>query len=770
MDNNNKTILSTVTPLESLDRIIEDDVTVGQWCLLDLNKTDFYLRVNNWRNEEEIINEDNQVLLCVDSFESNLVVLRGSKQYRVLNKNLGHVLTPINESEATALIQAKAAGQQKLIIETQQEIRDIMAMISMSGATKSDSTEVMVATKNAIMQQSKALKEVHGKRIELLNDRITAQVGGLHATTAYYALPATVGIGTLSKSKDIIEEKLYELNLYGGLSEVETIIAVGGVVHESVPIHIYQNLKHMDVECIKGYASGGIGIKDLKSFHEWLTQPINRDRILPNPKCIVAIKVRKYPEMTDSIWRHTENNTYLYMRNGENIKALKTNLPIGETLLAVEQSLADKEYVKRVGNYGDSDKNFSFMSKNEYDSIKDLAESLKPLYLNMLLNCWREKLAFQKSLLAYAEHRHRLLGDGKVTGFNNNIIDAKYGGIRMSRHADGYSGYHSETQDEFDKSKTRHIEMMADSENAIKAIIDAIKNGFTDPKVDAPTNPSNFSHSAIFLNNSEVGFVALDGTRHLMQYPSSEYNDKIRAYKKSYLEKGLVSPDKYGSNGVFAVLDELAGYELMNDGHYFFDDLKQLSWKRYKRQNDLAVLIQGLLDRSEFFGYTKANLFKAGYEEQIKLVYDKDRGVYNGDMPDFDAFIAKCNQDSVAGDLFYGHQKIWDALQKDKKGDDHRFYDLIQIPCYLAAHKIIKKRDGRTHVVFKWETPREWYSTAKSSHRKHSFECDISKLINVSNYQRGDCDVFTKDPRCRDQYPKWGDLIMSAESYYQKPN
>ena len=45
---------------------------------------------------------------------------------------------------------------------------------------------------------------------------------------------------------------------------------------------------------------------------------------------------------------------------------------------------------------------------------------------------------------------------------------------------------------------------------------------------------------------------------------------------------------------------------------------------------------------------------------------------------------------------------------------------------------------------------------------------DIKSLLNVSHYKQGDCDVFAKDPRCRDLYPKWGGLIMAAERHYQK--
>jgi hypothetical protein len=178
-------------------------------------------------------------------------------------------------------------------------------------------------------------------------------------------------------------------------------------------------------------------------------------------------------------------------------------------------------------------------------------------------------------------------------------------------------------------------------------------------------------------------------------------------------------------------------------------------------------LIQGLLDRGSFFGYTQANLFKGGFEEKIKLVYDKDKGLYDGDMPDFLAFINACNEDSKVGDVFYGHRAARNKKEEEKCGYN-RFYDRIEIPSYLPAEKIIKKRDGRTVIKFRWETEREWHSKAKSDMQAHNFECDISELINVSNYSLGDCAQFVNDPRCRDQYPLWGEFIMAAERYQQE--
>ena len=752
----NEAELMQIKSLEKLDAA--DSVELGEWFLLDKTKEDFYYSIGRYGEENEVFSVDGRALVCSDTFESNLVVFKNNcKEYRVLNKNLGTVITPISQIDAISLIQQRITQQQSLRTDARDKILEIIAIISMSGTSQSKSTEVAIATKNAIMQQSTAIKEVHAKNIEAFNEEIKSHVATLHEITRYYALPATVGMAALGRTKGFIDEKMHELNLYGGLDEKQVDIATGGVVNESVPIHIFQNLKYMDVEAIIGYENGGIGLEDVATFNKWLAIPENRDRILPESKSIIAIKTRKYREFNIGSFV-PENKTYLYMRNGENIRSLSTNLPISGTLLATESEVGGDVYVKKRGSSPDMSRNFLFLSKHEFDTLTDRAESYKPLWLNILLSAYKEKLKYFNQAIDYVKHRQQVLGE-RYDRSERLIIRS---GDRSN------TSYRPQSEKEFQESISKQLGAIEGVKTEIETIKGCIKNGFSDPYLGMPMV---YEAKYVLLADNECGFVDRDGTKHLMVYSMSDYHDKLIELTRSFDVAELYTPNRDSDGGYktdpYSILRVLDSYSLMNEDNYFFDDLKRISWQKYKRQNDLAVLIQGVLDRSTFFGYTKANLFKDGYEDKIKLVHDKDKGLYDGDMPDFKSFIKKCNVNSKAGDLFVGQQALWAQKEREKQQVD-RFYDTISMPKILPAYKITNKRDGSTVVIFRWETDRDWYSQAKSSTRVHRFECDIRELMNISHYKLGDCKPFAGDPRCRDLYPKWGDLIMTAERHHQK--
>lgn len=762
MENQDNSSKSSIAKIQVLDRIESNDVVdIGKWYLLDRTKTSLFIYDRRFEQRNEVATDDDRVLVCADYFESNLVVLKSNNcSYRVLNKDLGSVLTCITDVEAQTLIQAKGKEKQDLITEAQTEIKNVIAHINMSGTQSSDSKELIVATKDTLMEQSRALKEVYGKRIDELNKSVGTYVEDLHAVTQYYALPATVGITKFSKSKDIVNEKLRELSLYGGLNEKETIVSSGGVASEDKPVYIYQNLKYMDVECIIGYQTGGITVTSTADFNEWLAKPVNRNRVMPSDKSIIAIKIRKHPDARTWQFGVNPNETYLYIRNGENIKAIKTDLRIDGTLLATENDLAHNFYTKKIGNWGKMDENFVFLSKNEYDHLKTLSEQVKPLYLDTLLDAYRLRLDYLIAVAAYGEHKMNLLGDMQRDAARTLITN---NGIEKS-------DFLSQTLSE--KIIEDHNKSILETKANIQTITACIKNNFANPHLEFPI--PKYDWLGVFNTTlSEIGFVAEDGTQHLMQISHDDYKSGIDALKAKYDSLGLYFPNNGKgthsaiSNNPYKIISDLQKYQLTDESNYFFDDIKALNWERYKRQNDLAILVQGLFDRGTFFGHTKVSLFKEGFDDKIKLVYDLDKGLFDGDMPDFKAYLENNRLNSKAGDIFYGQKAFWDDMQRDK--DKYQAgYNWIDMPKYLKAHSIVKKRDGSTVVKFKWQTEHSYWSRAKKTPmRNNAYECDIRELINVSSYAPDDCAVFTKDPRCRDRYPEWGRLMMAAETYHQ---
>lgn len=757
--------ITTAEPLRAMHT--EDMVEIGKWYLLETDKENLYLTHNGFGSSDEsneVYKGEGQVLVCVHSFQSNLVIVKSNQRtFRILNKDLGQALSDIDQNLVLSMIQEKGQTKQLLISEAQKEINAIVGRIHNSGNAKSDSTELMVSSSNALIEQKRMLKEVHGTAINLLNEQIRTHVSAISEIVKYYSLPAVSGITDHTKITNVINDKLYELDLYGGMSEEEEIISTGAVASEKDPIYIFQDLKYMDVECLLGYETGGINVNSIAVFNGWLAKPENRDRILPKERSIVAIKIRKYREQRIFGFQSDSNDTFLYLRNGENIKSIKTNLKVGDKLLATENDISSRQYVKKVGSYGQIDKNFVFLSANEFEHLSDQSEKLKALFLDNLLDAHRAKHQFLIGLRDYSKIRHEKLNDSQIKESYPKVLLLD----------DGSTIRHSKlSQKEFDSWLELNQKTIDETLENIEVIKSSIRNNLSSINIGY----YNFSSTSFSkINSREVGFIDNDGVEHKLKQNSSQLMKSIEDITRKYREMNLYFPNSDRSHfrsdeGVvnpYRLQKDLSGYSLMNEDHYYFDDLKDISWRQYMRQNDLAILIQGLIDRTEFFGYTEASLFKDNYSEHIKLIYDKDKGLYNGDMPDFNEFISKCNEGSMAGDVFYGHHPLWDDLE-EMKAERRQMHDPVSIEKYLKAEKVTKKRDGRVMVKFRWETELDYWSKSKADKKVHTFECDIKDLINVSNYKLGDCKPFVEDPRCRDAYRVWGDRIISAEKYHYR--
>lgn len=760
-DNNQSIVLKT-----GVDRMDDENkIEIGNWYLIDTSDDSlFYCTSNGW-NKNEITSGEHSTLVCADRFESNLVILRSNaSEYRVLTKNMDKLLKPVSEIDSLMMVEDALAGKRVTINQLQQQIKSIIQQLNPKNGNTSDSTDVMIATKDALVAKNTELKEVHGKQINKLGEEIKSHVADLTDIARYITLPASVNMNQIAESREVIDEKIHDLAIYGGLYEQENTISEGYSARDDQPIHIYQNLKFMDVECIDAYITGGINANNIGKFDKWIAEPENRDRVLPQPKSIVAIKNRKYPKRSG--WSNDPNEIYLYMRNGDNIKRLKTAVDIKKTLLATDNVMGAEPYVK-IDNHRKNE--FKFITENEYQEREKTIRLFKPLYISSLLESHRVEKRYLDMLISYAQGRKNnaqavlLKGEDKPQAVEHASDDDFESGI----------GHLND-----------HLQINKESTNELQGLIEKILSEENIQSVDIHTDitrPAAHSMSlrtytsGLRISDDELGYLTESGEEVLLSTQVPEYQDELRAVTREYMSISAhhgVTKDSEIYNP-FSHERDLKEYGLINDDNFFFDSIKKNQWKNYKRQNELAVLIQGLIDRTSFFGYIEANLFKPGFEENIKLVYDEKLGIYSGEMPDFKAFISQCNEYSKVGDFFYGQAEVWAALEAEKResyrDSGHSYhYETTHIPELLAASKIVKKRSGKTVVVFKWEVARDWWSQAKTKYKTHTFECNLDLLINVSHYNQGDYKQFAEDPRCRALYPKWGAILMSAEHHKNK--
>jgi hypothetical protein len=211
----------------------------------------------------------------------------------------------------------------------------------------------------------------------------------------------------------------------------------------------------------------------------------------------------------------------------------------------------------------------------------------------------------------------------------------------------------------------------------------------------------------------------------------------------------------------------------------YYDEMKEKVAKAIAQYNRIALILQGLFDRSPVFDpHPPVKTWSPeSFERFIKLVFDDDKALHAGEKPDFQAYFARLNKLLKPGDVTVGQEKIWLRREAEKENDkierswnrrndmhykEYRPYGnpgpgILAVPATL----------GRKYATFKWTRQRlirRWSSDSKRI--PVTLRVPKSKLFNVSAYQPGDYKQFFEDPRTRLEYIKWAPLLLTAEDYH----
>lgn len=200
--------------------------------------------------------------------------------------------------------------------------------------------------------------------------------------------------------------------------------------------------------------------------------------------------------------------------------------------------------------------------------------------------------------------------------------------------------------------------------------------------------------------------------------------------------------------------------------------------KQIQEFNRVAVLIQGLFDRSEVLHPHKPvkSWTEEGFQEAISLVYDGTATLYQGDRPDFEAYRTRLNATLKVGSVISGAEDYWErreAIKECAKIDkdwrsDRRTYRPKRFRPYgdpgpgLLAVVVSRTK---TSVTVAWERDgrsRDSYGTTIPVR----MQIPISEIFNVSEYTPGDYLQFYQDPRTRADYMQWASLMLCAEDFH----
>jgi len=223
-------------------------------------------------------------------------------------------------------------------------------------------------------------------------------------------------------------------------------------------------------------------------------------------------------------------------------------------------------------------------------------------------------------------------------------------------------------------------------------------------------------------------------------------------------------------------------YEPFDESSVYYDDIGEYVTGLIAKHNQIAMIVQGLLDRSEVWvPHPPWNIMEpGGFEQALRLVYDDDRALVSGPPPDFEAYRARCNASLAPGSVTVGQETAWMRLEAERENARRarRSYDrnARELKLYrpegnpgpgtLARVVSVGKRSGRCSFTWKRMRVAMNRETWQSSRIPCSFTCDASGLLNVSAYKPGDFRQFFADPRTRAEYLKWAPYLLAAEEYH----
>lgn len=322
------TKLKKIDNSSTAETVVDDDAKLAQWY---------------W-----VTDDDEEWLGCVTHLGSNYTEITSIDGSTVrVHVDQFHSECRL-EPDASRVIQQNIHGQKEEVRRLMAEVEALTARLGVgsSAALPSGESEghalAKLDTNVDVGAYKTALIKAKDQELPELFKEIEDANRSLAKWMKAETLPMRAQVKQMKGALDLIENRIFNVELYAGLTEEVELIVDGEPAKMTEKIRLMQRRCYMDEECLVEYQAGGMEFKDLRAFDSWLAQPEHRDRILPFPRCIVAFRVRrhdKYREIHSYIdffravaEMEADRLTFLYIRNGEKIYRMNTQLEFGEQL------------------------------------------------------------------------------------------------------------------------------------------------------------------------------------------------------------------------------------------------------------------------------------------------------------------------------------------------------------------------------------------------------------------------------------------------------
>lgn len=360
----------------------DNSFDVGQWFWVKTEEKDY----DDDGNRSEKIAE---YLGCVTHIGTNYAELRGSGyEWKILFSDFHNECR--EEPNARSVIESKVEEYRQQVHLKMDEIRELTARLGVSkrpvitGESESDESSRALKVLNdgegkdnvdkyktdLITAKEKTLPQLF-KEIESANESMAQWMKA-------EMIPMIAQSKALKSSIEVVEDRVFSVELYAGLLEEVAQIKQGKPAPIGTQLHLMQNMCFMDEECIAGYRIGGIDCRSIKDFDRWLKRKENFSRLLPFDRCMVAFRVRRYAKeyewdgrikslFMNFHYRDMDKLTFLYIRNGAQLFRLSTEINFGSSLFPDEDEFDfNQKMWAKIDYQGNVE---SFFTNDQYEQI-----------------------------------------------------------------------------------------------------------------------------------------------------------------------------------------------------------------------------------------------------------------------------------------------------------------------------------------------------------------------------------------------------------------
>jgi len=299
------------------------------------------------------------------------------------------------EPNPEVVISDKVAHYQAIADEHMSEVRAITARLGISKqarlgeaqANKSDNALMVLNGQSHLDDYKNALVLAEKKQLPELFEKIKHAHGAVAAWMTANSLPMQAMADSMKGTIGEIKDRIFNVSLYAGLMENIVKCRDGEPAEFHEKLRVMQRMFYMDEECLLNYQHGGMHFAKIEEFDAWLAKDENLNRVLPAPRCLIAMRVRRHSRDLDwdgsirSLFinmnmREADKATFLYIRNGDQLYRLSNDLDFGESIFP-DRGAFDPSRPSMVRMFaGSVDK---IISRDDYDERVKAEKTRKEL-------------------------------------------------------------------------------------------------------------------------------------------------------------------------------------------------------------------------------------------------------------------------------------------------------------------------------------------------------------------------------------------------------